>query len=51
MKFEILAERSSDDRKTFIYDNITNTLSEKDNGYVFEYQKIDTDFIYAEHKK
>ena len=41
MKFEVLAERNAEDRKIFIYDNITNTLSEKDDGYVFEYQTIE----------
>jgi uncharacterized protein len=41
MKFEILAERSSDDKKIFIYDNVTNTLSREEDGYIFEYQKIE----------
>ncbi len=36
MKFRILAERSAEDRKYFVYDNVTNTLSTED-GFVLEY--------------
>lgn len=39
MKFEILAERSADDKKIFIYDNESNTLTAED-GFVFEYSDI-----------
>ena len=36
MIFKVLAERNANDRKTFLYDNVTNTLSTED-GFVFEY--------------
>jgi uncharacterized protein len=39
MKFEILAEKNGGDRKTFFYDNETNTLSSED-GFVYEYPEI-----------
>jgi len=38
MLFEIHAERSSDDKKIFYYDNETNTLKDSDNN-VFRYEK------------
>lgn len=39
MIFKILAERNSNDRKEFLYDNMTNTLQTID-GFVFEYGDI-----------
>ena len=38
MIFEIQAERSATDKKTFFYDNVTNTIKD-DVGNVFEYPK------------
>ena len=38
MIFEILAERNANDRKTFFYDNETNTIKDVE-GNVFEYPK------------
>ncbi len=40
MLFEILAERHSQDVKTFYYDNVNNTLKDSNNN-VFEYPKIE----------
>ena len=39
MIFKILAEKNANDRKEFLYDNMTNTLSGLD-GFVFEYGDI-----------
>jgi uncharacterized protein len=39
MKFEILAERNKDDKRTFFYDNETNTLTSED-GFVIGYENI-----------
>ena len=39
MIFKILAEKNANDRKEFLYDNMTNTLSGND-GFVFEYGDI-----------
>lgn len=38
MIFEIQAERSATDKKTFFYDNVTNTIKD-DVGNIFEYPK------------
>ena len=40
MIFEIHAEKNKDDTMTFLYDNMTNTLSNKETGFVYEYPDI-----------
>lgn len=42
MKFEIQAEKNATDKKVFIYDNMSNTLSGPD-GLIYEYTEIPED--------